>query len=365
MAAAARGGELRLADGRLFGGTGFGWPGEAEGEVVFNTGMVGYTETLTDPSYRGQILVLTYPLVGNYGVPAYRRDGYGCPVGFESEAVQVAGLVVSSHCVSPSHHSSRMTLDQWLRSEGVPGVCGVDTRALTRHLRRHGTLPGTLTAGAAPCRDRRLSSGSGVGPASAAEDGPEVAVVDCGCKASILRSLASRGLVPKTVAPDQPLEEVECSGILLSNGPGDPAGWRQTVEGIRPVLESGLPILGICLGSQLIALAAGAETEKMAYGHRSQNQPCVETGRPDGEPRVLVTSQNHGYQVRKESVPGGWSVWFENANDGSVEGIRHRRLPVRGVQFHPEAGPGPLDAGWIFDSFAGEVMQVYGGSRNG
>jgi carbamoyl-phosphate synthase small subunit len=366
---------LVLEDGAVFEGEAFGAAAAAAGEVVFNTGMVGYPEALTDPSYRGQILVLTYPLAGNYGVAAYSEDRHGLPVGFESPRVQVAGLVVAEHCAGYSHHRAVRSLADWLAEAGVPGISGVDTRALTRRLRERGTMLGRLeapgretgffdpnathlVAAASPPAPTRLE------PAGAPRAGrrPRVVLVDCGCKTAILRALLDRGFEVLRVPHDHYFLGEDYDGLVVSNGPGDPKTCTATVRNVERALAVGRPILGICLGHQILALAAGADTFKLKFGHRGQNQPCLlvedDAGRPSG--RCHITSQNHGYAVRAESLPSDWRVWFVNANDGTVEGCRHATRPFFGVQFHPEAHPGPLDTAWIFDEFA---RRVAGGGR--
>jgi carbamoyl-phosphate synthase small subunit len=359
---------LVLEDGSSFEGTAFGHHGTAGGEVVFNTGMVGYPESLTDPSYRGQILVMTYPLVGNYGVPARTLDEFGLPVGFESDRIQVRGLVVGECCARYSHHDAVEGLGAWLARHGVPGLAGVDTRAVTRRLREKGTMLGRLDDldGRAPAfapgaadlvsevapESRRL-----IAPSAGA---PTVVLVDCGCKASIKRALLSRGLNLRCVPAGDYFLDADYDGLVVSNGPGDPEACAATIRHVEHAMAVGRPILGICLGHQILALAAGARTYKLRFGHRGQNQPCVELAAGGRGSRCVITSQNHGYAVRGDSVPDDWNVWFSNANDGTVEGLRHRTRPFRGVQFHPEAAPGPTDTAHIFDEFARDVA---GGMR--
>ncbi len=361
-------GRLRLEDGTVFDGIAFGAAAAVAGEVVFNTGMVGYPETLTDPSYAGEILVLTYPLVGNYGVPSYCRDQAGLPTqGFESGKIQAAGLVVWEHCERYSHFRASRSLHQWLAGEGVPALAAVDTRAITKLLRTKGTMLGVLEPAdpseelplcdpnatdlvATVSVDRITSYSSGAAAA------PTVVLLDCGCKASIVRSLLDRGLDVVRVPHDHYFPGMEFDGLLISNGPGDPRMCSSAIRNVERALALDVPILGICLGNQLLALAAGAETYKLPFGHRSQNQPCIEM-KATGErgTRCVITSQNHGYAVRTKSLPADWRLWFVNANDDTVEGIRHVSKPLWGVQFHPEANPGPVDSAWIFDDFADAV----------
>jgi len=351
---------LQLADGTICHGASFGAERVVAGEVVFCTGLTGYVETLTDPSYRGQILVLTYPLQGNYGVP----EGAAALRSMESRRVQVLGLVVSRHCASPSHHASRGTLGEWLRREGVPAIEGVDVRSLTKRLRSFGTMRGTLSAGAAAASPRVEEVGRDVVRAVAPTEttrhegsGPlRILVVDTGCKENIVRSVTSRGAgvvrAPYHAAWESHLDEVD--GLLLANGPGDPADLAELSGRIRRVLDRGMPTFGICLGHQLLAIAAGARTFKLKFGHRSQNQPVQEASTQ----RAYVTSQNHGYAVDPASLGADWEPWFANLNDGTNEGIRHAFRPFRSVQFHPEAAAGPQDTAYLFDDFLHMVAEM-------
>jgi len=341
---------LELEDGSKFTGAGFGFHGTASGEVVFNTSMVGYVESLTDPSYRGQILVLTYPLIGNYGVPSRESD---C---FESDRIQACGLVVSSAHSDQSHATATRSLHQWLIEEHVPGVEGIDTRRLTILLRERGTmlgriLPADYSGDPVPMYDpNRVSIVPEVSvkqPQQFGSGRKRVVLVDCGVKLSIRRELLRRGVEVLQVPAGYDYTGEQFDGILVSNGPGNPEQCGVTVAVLRRALALSRPVFGICLGCQLIALAAGARTCKLRYGHRGQNQPC----REKGTDRCRLTSQNHGFAIDAASLPHDWHVWFENANDGSVEGIRHARRPVAAVQFHPEGRPGPLDSEDLFDRF--------------
>jgi carbamoyl-phosphate synthase small subunit len=344
---------LVLEDGSEFEGWSFGAATGIEGEVVFTTGMAGYPQSLTDPSFFGQILVCTYPLVGNYGVPGDEVDGAGIPRHFESSRIWASGLVVSEACALPSHYASVRSLPAWMEAQGVPGIEGIDTRVLTMRLRERGVMRGYIAIegqavpeAASPVHpveavSRRTSALYGSGGT------PRVALIDCGAKNNILRCLLDRGAEVLALPWNASLDGLDFDGIFLTNGPGDPKACTRTIATVRRALARDTPIFGICLGAQIMALAAGADTYKLPYGHRGQNQPCVDlrTG------RCYITSQNHGYAVRAESLPSGWEVWFENNNDGTVEGIRALGAPFSAVQFHPEGCPGPRDTEFLFDDF--------------
>jgi carbamoyl-phosphate synthase small subunit len=349
----SRPGLLILEDGTEFPGTIFGAHVPTAGEVVFNTGMVGYPESLTDPSYAGQILALTYPLIGNYGVPGGDRDEWGLPIGFESERIQIRGLVVATAGSDVSHWSARRSLHNWLEEAGVPGLAGVDTRALTKHIRTKGAMLGKLVpegedvAFHDPNRTNLVAGVSYREPVSYGKDGPCVVLIDMGVKVNILRGLVHAGARVLRVPWDYDFFQESFDGLFLSNGPGDPKMADQTVLNVRRALMERVPTFGICLGNQILALAAGADTYKLKFGHRSQNQPCLEVGTR----RCYVTSQNHGYAVDGATLPEGWREWFINANDQTNEGIRHEWKPARGVQFHPESTPGPTDTMELFNRF--------------
>lgn len=331
---------LHLADGKRFSGQSPAWQtDDYHGEAVFNTGMTGYVESLTDPSYAGQILVFTYPLIGNYGVPD--------PETWESLKIHAAGVVVSQACEEWSHTLGRDSLAGWLRVQGVPLITGVDTRTLTRHLRSSGTMPGAISGrrSVTPKLLDPVRAGVG-GPVTYAGSGTTVVLVDCGVKTNILRSLLDLGVTVKRVPADYDYTSEPFDGVLLSNGPGDPTDYAPTITITRKALKSGKPVFGICLGSQVMALAAGGKTYKLPFGHRGHNQPCQA-----GDDRCYITSQNHGYAINDKSLPKDWRVSFRNLNDNSVEGIEHSRLPYFAVQFHPEACPGPTDTAWLFEKF--------------
>jgi len=343
---------LVLQDGVVFEGQAFGFPGPVAGEVVFNTGMVGYPETFTDPSYKGQILVLTYPLVGNYGVSASQAD-FSSNGSFESGRIQIAGLIVSEISGAFHHWNASKSLADWLKDQEVPALAGIDTRALTKHLRQSGSKLGMITADNGdekfydPNCENLVAQVSVVSPISHRRGKKRVMVVDCGCKSSIIRKLLDRDITVIQVPWDYDFLGEDFDGVVISNGPGDPKMCTQTIAHVRRSMEREYPVFGICLGNQILALAAGADTYKLKYGHRGQNQPCIEIGTK----RCYITSQNHGYAVDIRTLPPDWHPWFSNANDDTNEGIRHSSKPFRGVQFHPEAAPGPTDTDFLFDEF--------------
>jgi carbamoyl-phosphate synthase small subunit len=331
--------------------------------------MVGYPEALTDPSYRGQILCLTYPLVGNYGVPSFDAVADNMPVYFESDRIQVRGLIVHEACEFPSHHQSVRTLGQWLEEEKIPGIYGVDTRRLARILRERGVMLGAITVGGSV---EEVDATSIPNPnrsdlvkevtvkkktAYCSERSRRIVLIDCGAKFSIIRNLLRRDAAVIRMPYDATVNEVlneDPAGVVVSNGPGDPKMCKQTIQTIGELIEGQMPVLGICLGNQLIALAAGADTYKMKYGHRSQNQPALELEAG----RCYITTQNHGYAIDRTALENaGLETWYINANDRSVEGIRHPERPCWGVQWHPEASPGPTDTEFIFDFFLKKVSK--------
>jgi carbamoyl-phosphate synthase small subunit len=348
---------LTLSDGTVWKGFAFGYVGTASGEVVFNTGMTGYPETLTDPSYEGQILIATFPLIGNYGVP---NDDMvqGISKYFESNAMHIRGLIVSHYTPHYSHHEAVRSLDVWMKEYKIPGITGIDTRALTKHIRTHGAMLGTITLKPISTKQKIEDPNATnliatVSPKTVTTYSPKgaakkrVVLVDCGAKNNIIRSLLSRGIEVLRVPWDYDFLDEHYDGILLSNGPGDPETAVKTIEHVKKALQDDKPIFGICLGNQILSLAAGAKTYKLPFGHRSHNQPCIDvtTG------RCYITSQNHGYAVDTKTLPKAWKQWFVNANDGTNEGVRHERKPFFSVQFHPEATAGPTDTAFLFDEF--------------
>ncbi len=359
---------LVLADGSVHEGVGFGAKAEGLGEVVFNTSMTGYQEVLTDPSYAGQLVTLTYPMVGNYGIN---------PQDSESSRIQVGGLIVRENCDQPSHGRSDQTLHEFLASQGIPGIAEVDTRAITRRLRSQGVMLGVITNGDPDAALRRLQDSPAYGDKDyvATVTAPEeyewdgegeelieakhrILVTDCGLKYNILRQLRRRGCRVTVVPAATPAEELlamKPSGILYSPGPGDPKLLDYVVDNTRQVLGR-VPVMGICLGHQVIARALGADTFKLKFGHRGGNHPVKDLA--DG--RVYITSQNHGYAVSPDKLPSGLEVSHINLNDQTVEGFRHKDLPLFTIQYHSEASPGPRDNEYIFDQFIEMVEDFHG-----
>jgi carbamoyl-phosphate synthase small subunit len=358
---------LALADGVVYRGMGFGAETDAAGEVVFTTTMVGYQEVSTDPSFRGQIVCMTYPLIGNYGIQPDQN---------ESRQPWIAGLVVREHCLTPSHAGSTGTIDDFLRKSGIPGISGIDTRSLTLHIREVGDTRGVIVRDVEGIPDEVLVERAKAAPLPGEfdavaevigstpeelgqESGPHVVVIDCGVKRNIIRSLVKRG-VRVTVVPFgtslQEIERLAPDGVVMSPGPGDPASLDTGKEVVTGVIDRGIPYFGICLGHQLLARSIGAETRKLKFGHRGGNHPVrdLHTG------AVTITSQNHGFEVDATTVPvsAGWEVRLVNLNDGSVEGLAHRELPVMSVQFHPESSPGPQDNDHLFDDFIGLIRET-------
>lgn len=360
---------LVLEDGTLFLGSGFGAETTSVAEVVFTTGMVGYPESMTDPSFAGQLLCFTYPLIGNYGVASMKDlDSMGLPRQFESESIKVSGIVVSEWCERPSHWASVRTVSEWMKSEGIPGISGVDTRALVTRLREQGVMMGVLASGAGLANRkglvkllkdtakydaidfvRRVSRKKAQVYGSSEKT---VVLMDCGAKFSIMRNLLQRGYSVVRAPFDYSYADImkhNPEGVVVSNGPGDPRLCGETVRATARLIDSEVPTLGICLGNQLVALAQGAETYKLKYGHRGQNKPVIDTTTKRG----YVTSQNHGYSVDgKTLAKTDLKAWFVNADDDSIEGLFHQTKPCIAVQFHPEASPGPYDTEFVFDKFA-------------
>ncbi len=340
--------KLILKNGLNFEGKSFGAEVSAAGEVVFSTGMMGYPESLTDPSYKGQILILTYPLVGNYGIPDKKF--------WEADKIMISGLIVSTYINTPYHFQSRITLGEWLKEEGIPALEIKDTRLLTQIIREKGTVLGKIVNGKDinfydPDNENLVEQVSikKITVNEISKKAKTILLIDCGAKKNIERALIKRGVNVITVPWDFDLSvsdfKNKINGVVISNGPGNPKFVTKTIENIKKLFKLNLPILGVCLGNQLLTLAAGGDTGKLKYGHRSQNQPCTMVGTN----RCYITTQNHGFEVKR--IPKDFKPWFINANDGSNEGIIHKTHPIMSAQFHPEATPGPEDTEWIFDYF--------------
>ncbi len=359
-------GKLIFDDGTVIEGEGFGYSTAVFGEIVFNTGMVGYTEALTDPSYNGQILTLTYPLVGNYGVPDPSvKDDDGILKFFESDKIQTRGLVVHELSLNASHWNLSMTLDEWLYNEKIPGISGIDTRELTKKLRTSGVMMAALVVSDSEIDVEKVRSDLQSATHYDSEqfmdvvstkqekvfgnDEKSVVVIDTGAKNAILRNVREIGysaiLVPWNTTYDK-IMSYNPSGVVLSSGPGDPQKCPSTIDTAKKLIENNVPTLGICLGAQIIGIAGNTETYKLKYGHRGQNKPCVNLENN----QVYVTSQNHGYGITPESLEkSDFDLWFTNADDKTVEGIKHKKQNCVAVQFHPEAAPGPYDCKFVFE----------------
>lgn len=380
---------LILADGTTLVGQSFGAQVDTDGEVVFNTGMVGYPESMTDPSYRGQILVFTYPLIGNYGVPSEEKNEWGFSKNLESENIHVRAIVVDTESRDFSHFAAVSSLHEWMKKHNIPGISGVDTRMLTKKLREHGVMLGAIRQGkdsedseeSEESEEMRAVRKSAVVPdirdpnlgdlvgevscktvetyepeltAQSSQLKATIIAYDCGIKRNILRSWLKRGVRVHRVPWNYDLSasKLQYDGLFVSNGPGDPKACKPTIASMKWAVEKSIPTFGICLGNQLLALAVGGDTYKLKYGHRGANQPCIE----EGTKRCIITSQNHGFAV-DEKLPAGWKSWFRNANDGTIEGIRHDSGKFFSVQFHPESTPGPEDANYLFDEFLGVMAK--------
>lgn len=357
---------LVLDDGSEFHGFSFGFDKAVAGEVVFNTAMTGYPESLTDPSYAGQLMVLTYPLVGNYGVPPFSIEENDLPTFMESEKIHAEAIIVSDYSEEYSHWNAVESLSDWLKREMIPGITGIDTRALTKKIREHGVMMGRIVISDA---DNEVESGKVKDESEMPDYGSinyvdrvsckeiitygegegkkRVVLLDCGVKANIIRCLLKRNVTVVRVPWDYDFNTLEYDGLFISNGPGDPDTCDVAVQHIRKALAGDKPICGICMGNQLLAKAGGASIYKLKYGHRSHNQPV----RMVGTEKCFITSQNHGYAVDNDTLGADWEPLFINMNDGTNEGIKHKTKPFFSSQFHPEACSGPTDTEFIFDKF--------------
>lgn len=344
--------KLILEDGSSYEGFSFGSEKSVSGELVFYTAMTGYPESLTDPSYKGQILVPTFPMIGNYGVPDDEMEN-GISRFFESEKIHCTALVISDYSENYSHWDSKRSLGTWLKQQGIPGLCGVDTRELTKKLRDRGAMlgkivfPGEDVPFYDPNKDNLVSMVSTRDVRYYGQGRYRVLLVDCGMKNNILRCLLKHDVSVKRVPWDYDFSSEDYDGLFISNGPGDPALCTVTVDHLRTALAQDRPIMGICLGNQLLALAAGARTYKMKYGHRGHNQPV----KVPGTHTCYITSQNHGFAIDESTLPAGWKPMFVNLNDGTNEGIFHESKPFFSTQFHPEASSGPVDTESLFAAF--------------
>jgi carbamoyl-phosphate synthase small subunit len=351
--------KLTLEDGMTYQGWLFGAPEAAAGEVVFNTAMTGYPESLTDPSYRGQILCLTYPLVGNYGAPS-RNEENDLFRFYESSSIHISGLIVSDYSFNYSHWNASESLDEWLIRNNIPGIFGIDTRALTKRIREKGSMLGKIEPEGTDIQFYDPNKVNLVAEVSTSEkkiygSGKyKIILVDCGVKFNIIRNLLKRDTTIIRVPWDYDYHQEEYDGLFLSNGPGDPKMCSKTINNIRKSFEKKIPVFGICLGNQLMALASGADTYKLKYGHRSHNQPVIQVGTN----KAYITSQNHGYAVDNQTLGKEWDPLFININDNTNEGMRHKTQPYFSTQFHPEASGGPTDTDYLFDEFIDKIRKT-------
>ncbi len=350
--------KIILEDGTEFHGFSFGYEKSVSGEIVFNTAMTGYPESLTDPSYKGQILVLTYPIIGNYGVPGNAKtdDMYSH---FESYALHISGLIISDYTDEYSHWNASKSLGEWLKEFNIPGIYGIDTRELTKILREHGTMLGKIIFNDEnidyydPNKENLVAQVSIKERKIFGNGRYKILLIDCGVKYNIIRNLIKRDATVILVPWDWDISKEEFDGLFISNGPGDPKMCVKTIENIKKIFETGIPVYGICLGNQLMALAAGADSYKLKYGHRSHNQPVIHSGTN----KAYITSQNHGYAIDNNTLPADWMPLFVNLNDNTNEGMKHKSKPFFSSQFHPEASGGPTDTEFLFDQFIDTVRE--------
>ncbi len=343
---------LSLEDGTKFTGFSFGAETSVQGEVVFNTSMIGWPELLSDPGLRGQILVLTYPLIGNYGVPP-RDIEEGLLLNFESERMQISGLVVTDYSEEYSHWNAAESLGKWLKESGVPAICGVDTRELAKHLREKGELRGTITIGSAPMKPEpadRIADVSIARPTTYGEGDITLALLDTGVRNNVIRSLTRRGVKVLRLPWNADLTAHDWDGLVLVDAPDDPT---PAAANVAKALDKGKPVFGVCGGDKLMALAAGGGIKKLDHSHRGANQPVLEAG----SNHAMITIQNHSWAVDEAALPKDWEIWYTNLNDGSVEGIRHKTKPFSAVAWHPEATNRPEEADTIYDNFIDAIRR--------
>lgn len=353
--------KLILEDGTEIVGKSFGYEGSVSGEVVFNTSMTGYPESLTDPSYKGQILTLTYPLIGNYGVPGDEKEHEMLKF-FESNTLHISALIISDYSFEYSHWNAIKSLGDWLKENKVPGIFGVDTRALTKRLREKGTMLGKVIFNNQdvpmynPNLDHLVDQVSVKEKTVYGNGKYRILLIDCGVKYNIIRYLLTKDTTVIRVPHNYDISKEEYDGLFISNGPGDPKKCDVTIQNLTNAFKQETPIMGICLGNQLMALAAGADTYKLKYGHRSHNQPVIKVGTQ----KSYITSQNHGFAIDNNTLKADWEPYFLNLNDNTNEGMRHKTKPFFSTQFHPEASSGPTDTDYLFEDFIEAVKKFKG-----